>query len=384
MQQSICTFSLFVFRRVFRVFSVAACLTLITSSAAHTQTPILSQQKLSVQESEGAASAHEDLAASVEQRTAQLRDMSRHYADTSNFKQAIQVLREEMALRKRFDPDELPESWIILGNLYRLQGHYSQADRWVNRGITALERSHPCDPARMSAAYNYLALLQNSAGAFSDSEASARKALAMSKEASLPEDVGAMHMVVLANALRQQGKYQEAMRNLETAMPILTKPPRNEALLATATNNLGALYFWLGDYPKALIVLGEGLHLRLATLEADHPDIANSYLDLGCTEFRLGQTDLAIDHLSKALDIRQRKLGKTHPETLSAMANLAVTLESVGNKKRALPLLAYCVRTAKHSLGTKHPDLAQYQDDMLTFLYTKGVSSKRAVTRQTR
>lgn len=300
-----------------------------------------------------------------------LRERMQALAEDNKFAEAEQAALEDIRFNKD-NPDGELESWILLGQIYRLQGNYAKARYWIMKGLTALETTCPSDYARLSGAYNYLSLLENSEGSYVASENSARRAIAFWEAADLSDHVGAMHLVVLANALRQQGKYDEGLRNLARALKILARPGSDAALFATAKNNYGALYFWLGDYQKALPILNEALALRIATRGADHTDVANSYLDLGCTEFRLGQTDLAIEHLTKARDIRITKLGIKHPETLSASANLAASLESLGRSDQALPLLAQVVRDGKVVLGPKHPDLAQYEDDYANVLLSKG------------
>ncbi|HNB23962.1 MAG TPA: tetratricopeptide repeat protein [Candidatus Melainabacteria bacterium] len=167
---------------------------------------------------------------------------------------------------------------------------------------------------------------------------------------------------MLANALRQQGRYREALGELEIALPVL-KTGSEKSLLATATNNLGALYFWMGDYQKALPILQDGLNQRLQVCGENHPDVANSYLDLGCVEFKIGDLKNALEHLEEAHEIRTSKMGANHPETLSSAANLAVVLLATCDKKRALELLKDAVEAGKTVLGNKNPDLAQYKDD---------------------
>jgi len=291
-----------------------------------------------------------------------LRRAAEEYAEACNFEHAKAKLEEDIALNQSTNRDRLPESWILLGNVYRLEGLYREARTWIMRGFSVLEKQKPVDAQRLSAACNYLALLNNSAGEFSESEKYARKAIAYSLEAGLGKDNQAMHKVVLANALRQQGKYKEAFVELEAALPIL-KTGTEKSLLATATNNLGALHFWMGDYQKALPILQDGLRQRLELCGENHPDVANSYLDLGCVEFKLGDLKTSLEHLENAHEIRMSKLGANHPETLSSAANLAVVLMATGDNRRALDLLRSAVETGKSVLGTKNPDLAQYKDD---------------------
>lgn len=291
-----------------------------------------------------------------------LRIAAMEYAEACNFDHARAKLDEDIALNHNLDKARLPESWLLMGNVYRLEGLYPEAREWITRGVNAVERMKPQDKKRLSAAYNYLALLNNSAGEFADSEKNARKAVNFSIEAGLGKENEAMHRVVLANALRQQGKYREALPELETAISIL-KNGEQKRLLAAATNNLGALYFWMGDYNRSLPMLQDGLKQRLQICGENHPDVANSYLDMGCVEFKLGEINTALEHLEIAHEIRLSKLGASHPETLSSAANLGVVLLATGDAKRALQLLQHAVETGKTVLGGKNADLAQYQDD---------------------
>lgn len=291
-----------------------------------------------------------------------LRQTGMNYAEACNFENARTKLEEDIALNTRCDKSRLPESFLLLGNIYRLQGSYPEATEWTMRGVTALENQKTADKQRLSAACNYLALLKNSTGEFAESEKNARKALSLSIESGLGKQNEAMHRVVLANALRQQGKFKEALPELETATSVL-KTGKDRRLFAAATNNLGALYFWMGDYQKAMPTIQDGLKQRLELLGENHPDVANSYLDLGCVEFKLGDLHAALDHLQEAHEIRLSKLGAKHPETLCSAANLAVVLLSTGDLKRALELLGQTVENGKLVLGVKNPDLAQYEDD---------------------
>ena len=305
-----------------------------------------------------------------------LRHAAMEYAEACNFENARSKLEEDITGNQNADKTRLPESYLLLGNVYRLEGLYPEAREWTLRGVSGVEKIRPRDAKRLSAAYNYLALFYNSAGEFADSEQNARKALDCCAEAGLGKENEAMHRVVLANALRQQGKYKEALPELEKAVATLksseTKSDKdnkdNKRLLAAAINNLGALFFWMGDYHRAMPLLQDGLKIRLDTLGENHPDVANSYLDLGCVEFRLGDTNAALDHLQDAHEIRLSKLGANHPETLSSAANLGVVLLSAGQTKRALELLSSAVETGKTVLGKKNPDLAQYEDDLANAL----------------
>lgn len=270
------------------------------------------------------------------------------------------------------------EEKIAAGERARRQGNYPQAQSQIKLGLKQIQNSKNPSPERLAAAYNYLALLNNSMGQYADSEQNARRALSLGRQAKLSENILARHRVVLANALRQQGKYPEAQNNLEKAIATLKTSNHDKELFATATNNLGALYFWMGNYQQAITILKRGLALRLAiaagdkenldneNLDNENLDIANSYLDLGCTEFKLGQNAKAKEHLSLALAIRKNKLGDNHPETLNAMANLAALLDASGaaaDSQKSLNLLQQVVKSGGKKLDADHPDLIRYQQE---------------------
>jgi tetratricopeptide (TPR) repeat protein len=269
--------------------------------------------------------------------------------------------------------DTSAEEKIAAGEQARRQGNYPQAQSQIKLGLSQIQNSKNPSPERLAAAYNYLALLNNSMGQYADSEQNARRALSLGRQAKLSETILARHRVVLANALRQQGIYPEAQSNLEKAIATLKTSNHDKELFATATNNLGALYFWMGNYQQAITILKRGLALRLAiaagdkeNLDNENLDIANSYLDLGCTEFKLGQNAKAKEHLSLALAIRKNRLGDDHPETLNAMANLAALLDASGaaaDSQKSLNLLQQVVKSGGKKLDAHHPDLIRYQQE---------------------
>jgi len=259
------------------------------------------------------------------------------------------------------------EAQIAAGDQARLAGNYPLALRQINLGLKALENDKAA-PDRLAAAYNYLALLNNNMGQYADSEKNARKALSLANRAGLSKNILARHQVVLANALRQQGKFSEAQNILKDVIATIKNSKSDKALFATATNNLGALYFWMGYYHQAIGILNQGLALRLALAAGDKQnlDLANSYLDLGCTEFKLNQLAKAKEHLTVALSILKKKLGDDHPETLNAMANLAALLaasRAEGDSQKALDLLRHTVEAGSKKLDSHHPDLIHYQQE---------------------
>lgn len=320
------------------------------------------------------ASAH---AASADTRALSLEKKAEKELDACSWAEACATLTQLVALRSGGSKEKLADAHMLLANAYRQAGRFSECQRHLDSARQLLgdaAKAASSAAGRWSAFYNYCSLLENNTGNFSKAESDARQALELARTAKLGSEAEAMQAVVLANALRQEGQYTEALTVLEPAVKSLAMAThvQSQRLRATATNNLGALYFWLGDYAQAIPILEDGLKQRLALYPADHPDVANSYLDLGACEFKSGDLVKAKDHLARSLKIRQLRLGLAHPETLASEATLAVLLDAQGDFANAAQLLAHTVPAATKALGADHPDLAQYKDDYANVLSEQG------------
>ena len=233
--------------------------------------------------------------------------------------------------------DTSAEEKIAAGEQARRQGNYPQAQSQIKLGLSQIQNSKNPSPERLAAAYNYLALLNNSMGQYADSEQNARRALSLGRQAKLSETILARHRVVLANALRQQGIYPEAQSNLEKAISTLKTSNHDKELFATATNNLGALYFWMGNYQQAITILRRGLALRLAIAAGDKENLEKENLE----NENLDIANLSLIHISRALNIRHLAHDSdsaTARELLLKAAGEKFDEQAIDKIKSAVPL----------------------------------------------
>lgn len=97
---------------------------------------------------------------------------------------------------------------------------------------------------------------------------------------------------------------------------------------------------FLADYAKydeALAIHSELARLREEMLGKDHPRTAASYNNIGIVYFNLGDYDKALEYYKQAMDIRGRALGKEHPNTVQSYNDIAWTYHLLGKYKEALP-----------------------------------------------
>ncbi len=215
---------------------------------------------------------------------------------------------------------------------------------------------------------NKESLIEDAAGNYVLGEEKARQSLALYQEYKGDKDpLYAIASLALADNLRQEGRYKEALPILVNAEAVLSKTDEKNAHFArekaTAKNNLGALYYWMGDYPKAEKLILEGYQMRLKKKGEYSDEVANSLGDLGCIYQKTGQLDKSEDAYRKALTIRKKLLGP-HRETAIVLGNLG----NLYSQKNLLPKAITYYNAALDMLALRglsdHPEAAEYQEGL--------------------
>ena len=127
---------------------------------------------------------------------------------------------------------------------------------------------------------------------------------------------------------------------------------------ANSLNNLGALYFEIGDFKAAEPYCKQTLEIYKQALGEEHPDYANSLNNLGMLYFDMGNYKDAEPYYKKALEIRKQALGVGHPDYASSLINLGVLYWRMGDYKATEPLYKQALDIIKQTLGEEHPDYA--------------------------
>ena len=93
----------------------------------------------------------------------------------------------------------------------------------------------------------------------------------------------------------------------------LEKPLKNARI---CYNNIGNVYYNLGDCEKALKFYTKSLEIKKQTLPENHPSIATSYNNIGSVYKRLKDYENALLSFTKAKEIYAICYGVEHPETV--------------------------------------------------------------------
>lgn len=155
------------------------------------------------------------------------------------------------------------------------------------------------------------------------------------------------------------GEYDKALEYHFKALEILEAVlGENNPLTASSYDNIGIIYGILGEYDKALEYGFKALEIRKDVLGENHPNTASSYNNIGGDYYILGDYDKALEFKNKALEIRKEVLGEKHPNTASSYGNLGIVYSKLGEYDKALEYHFKALEIQKAVLGEKHPDTA--------------------------
>jgi tetratricopeptide (TPR) repeat protein len=105
---------------------------------------------------------------------------------------------------------------------------------------------------------------------------------------------------------------------------------------AGSYNNIGAVYYDLGNYDKALEYYKQALEIQEKVLSKKHPYTADSYNNVGIVYCKLANYDKALEYHKQALGIREIVLSKEHPDTASSYYIIGLVYYNLDNYDKAL------------------------------------------------
>jgi len=132
----------------------------------------------------------------------------------------------------------------------------------------------------------------------------------------------------------------------------------NDAGAARALDTLAAAQLDLGYFEEAEKSFSRALELRLISLPADHPDIAQSLSNLGTAHMRRGRYDRAEPMFEQALEMFRRAFGGRHPQVAVVTYNLGSTQSDAGRLAEGLVNLESAVELAAGIFPDGHLNLA--------------------------
>jgi signal transduction histidine kinase/Tfp pilus assembly protein PilF len=144
------------------------------------------------------------------------------------------------------------------------------------------------------------------------------------------------------------GRYQDALKNYDTAM-VIRREINDSKGIATCLTNIAAVNFGLGNYPLALKKNLEALKIEIA--DDDKVAIARSYNNIGNIYLQQKNYDQALKSYNKALAI-QKTIGDKQGMG-RCYNNMGAVLFKKGDFNNALPVFAQAYEIKK-AIGDKY------------------------------
>ena len=176
-----------------------------------------------------------------------------------------------------------------------------------------------------------------------------------------------------ADSLANEGKFEDAIKALESALTIYQKERvSNDLNVAKAANDLGVYYFITGNYERPEGLFKRAIDVREKALGRGHLDVAESLSNLASLYQERGDYVRPESLFKRALTIRQKQLGVRSPKTASTMNNLAGLYDKRGDYRRAEEMYKSAADMQEHALGTGSTELADTLSNLAYLYYTQG------------
>ncbi|MEO8139456.1 MAG: serine/threonine-protein kinase, partial [Gemmatimonadota bacterium] len=188
----------------------------------------------------------------------------------------------------------------------------------------------------------------------------------------------------------QLGRFDQASELVNRAWQLrLASLPAEHPDLAESQGHLGRIYRAQSKYPEALASYQQALAIRLKAFGRRHAKVAESYRDLAFLMPYLGRNIESVQEYREALAIDRAVLPATDPQTAEDLGLVGLALRRVGQNAEAQTLLEEALDTKARLLGPDDPVTAVarfYLADQLQLvgrdsaaeaMYREGIASLR-------
>lgn len=136
--------------------------------------------------------------------------------------------------------------------------------------------------------------------------------------------------------------------------------PGDQTALADASADVGRAYGALGDYANALEYQIKALSIRERALPPGHPDLARSYQAVGDLYRDLGEHGVALEYLRRALKIREAD----DPEIAGTYRDIGGIYADMGDPVKALEFQIKALGILESAQPVRYRELANVYQDM--------------------
>ncbi len=184
----------------------------------------------------------------------------------------------------------------------------------------------------------------------------------------------------LGNIYYHLGEYDKALEISHKSLKLLIKANGEDSIkVAQNYNDLGLVYKSKKDYGRALSLLKKALLIRIKLLGNTHINTARSYNNVGLVYRLSGNYDEALKYFNKGLVINESILGKYSINISYIYNNIALTYQEILDYKKAQLFFQKAIKIREKHLGKNHLDTAMAYSN-LAILYRDIKKYSRALS----
>jgi hypothetical protein len=303
--------------------------------------------------------------------------VARFDLERGNYVLAMQGYKRELALRKRVQGKQHPDTLTVMSCLatsLSFQGDLSGAKRLHEAVLRARKQTlGPEHPDTLTSMHN-LARALYGLGDLPRAKRLQKTVVRVRKRVLGPEHTDTlMSMGNLASILSDQGDVIGARRLEEALLEVRERvqgPEHPETLMAM--NNLALTLVRQGDLLSARWLQETAFEAIKRVQGEEHPYTLILMDNLGQTLSEQGELIRARQLQEASLEAQERLLGPEHPNTLTTMTNLARTLYRQVDLTGARRLVEAALEAQERVLGREHPNTLTSMADLAITLWHQG------------
>lgn len=184
------------------------------------------------------------------------------------------------------------------------------------------------------------------------------------------------HFNHLGQCQQEQGEYHKAIRLYEKSIETYQKHLPNDLGLVSTYQNIGMLYYKLGDFKKALSFSETALALQQQLLSSKHLDLVKSYHNIGLIYQHMGEYEKALSYYEACLAIQQKLFDSRHHDLISSYNNIGSMHFNMQNYPEALSSFENALTIKEQSLSVNHRSLASSHNNIGSVYFRMGEYAK--------
>ena len=263
------------------------------------------------------------------------------------------------------EPAVQAELYETLGTIYQKLGKLDQANRLLQSALDARKALFGSDSSDVAQTLVAIGQLRSDQARLEEAEKFTQQGLEMARRhlpANNPAVVKAM--IAYGRVLGQRGSYQHAIKVLDNAVKIESRPGQPTADLVNSLSALAEANYSAGHYPVADSLYRRVLEIHRKLYGDRHPSVAEDLGNIAAIQQDLGFYTEAEKFDREALEITQGYYGKEHPKTAINLTMLGRALEFENKFDESDAMLKQALAIQERVYGPVHPSVAETLNEL--------------------